>query len=413
MSLQIVATDLDGDPLSYGASDLPDGLAIDPVTGEIAGMVMPGAEGVYPTTVTVDDGTDPVQIAFQWTVSSGTNQAPDVTNPGSQANVEDDDIVLQIAASDFEDDPLTYAAAGLPPFLSIDPNTGEISGRIGFGSAAIYDVTVSVDDGVDTTHVDFQWTVGLPASPEIPAEVGVVSVNNTGWTTVPLAHGYTSMVVVATPLYTLASPAPCAACAQRKRRELRDPSRPHGRQHGSDHDDGPLPGDPGGRVRPGHLRPAARGGQVPLDHHRRPQQLERRQPRLPPELHGAGGDRSGADCERSAPDELLVVRHRPHHGAGPPPPLDRETVHADPDSERADEVVGYVVMEAGTWTLAGRTMEAGLGSDTVRGVGNGPPYDYPLSLSSARSRSRPWPDSMAVTGAGRCSTTRSTPAGRC
>ncbi len=47
---------------------------------------------------------------------------------------------------------------------------------------------------------------------------------------------------------------------------------------------------------------------------------------------------------------------------------------------RADEVVGFVVMEQGTGTINGVQYEAALGPDTVRGVGDHPPYYYTLSL---------------------------------
>lgn len=61
-----------------------------------------------------------------------------------------------------------------------------------------------------------------------------------------------------------------------------------------------------------------------------------------------------------------------------------KTVNEDPVTDRADETVGYIVIETGAGTLAGRDYEALLGADSVRGVDNSPPYAYPLaSLSSA------------------------------
>jgi len=59
-------------------------------------------------------------------------------------------------------------------------------------------------------------------------------------------------------------------------------------------------------------------------------------------------------------------------------------VGEDPDTARADEVIGYVVIEAGSGTLANRGYTAGLGADSVRGIDNGPPFSYSLSgLASA------------------------------
>lgn len=49
-------------------------------------------------------------------------------------------------------------------------------------------------------------------------------------------------------------------------------------------------------------------------------------------------------------------------------------VAEDPDRVRADETLGYIVTEAGGGSLCGRSFVAGLSGDTVRGVGNAPPY---------------------------------------
>lgn len=46
---------------------------------------------------------------------------------------------------------------------------------------------------------------------------------------------------------------------------------------------------------------------------------------------------------------------------------------------RANERVGYIVIEAGNGEIEGTRYEAGLGSDTIRGMGDSPPYDYPLT----------------------------------
>jgi len=72
IGLQIEASDADvDDTLSYSASGLPDGLTIDPVTGLISGTVAAGAAAGSPfaSEVTVDDGSDPVTIQFDWTVN--------------------------------------------------------------------------------------------------------------------------------------------------------------------------------------------------------------------------------------------------------------------------------------------------------------------------------------------------------
>jgi hypothetical protein len=55
----------------------------------------------------------------------------------------------------------------------------------------------------------------------------------------------------------------------------------------------------------------------------------------------------------------------------------------DPNT-RPPETIGYVVIEAGTGTIAGTGMaySAGLGSDSIRGIGNSPPYNYSVGAIS-------------------------------
>ena len=168
ISLDAGATDLDGDPLTYAATNLPPGLSISPTTGLITGTI--GATGAdtspYSVSVTVRDGaTVDATDTFTWTVTEvpPPNQPPtfDQDVP-SQSNAEGAVISLDAGATDPESDPLTYAATGLPAGLSIDTGTGLITGTIAFTAAAgsPYNVSVTVRDGptVDATDT-FQWTV--------------------------------------------------------------------------------------------------------------------------------------------------------------------------------------------------------------------------------------------------------------
>jgi hypothetical protein len=58
VALPIVAADADGDPLVYSASELPNGLAIDSVSGEIVGTINIAVafQSPYVVTVSADDG---------------------------------------------------------------------------------------------------------------------------------------------------------------------------------------------------------------------------------------------------------------------------------------------------------------------------------------------------------------------
>ncbi len=77
VSLQVVASDPDGDPLTYGASNLPAGLSINSSTGLISGK--PTTAGTRTVTLTVSDGRASASTTFSFAVSADTT-AP--TKPG-------------------------------------------------------------------------------------------------------------------------------------------------------------------------------------------------------------------------------------------------------------------------------------------------------------------------------------------
>jgi type VI secretion system Hcp family effector len=174
VSLQIVATS--HVPLTYGATNLPPGLSIDPATGLIGGTIQFGAAGTYTVVVTATDGGGLQGSAgFLWTVTH-TNRVPALTGPGDRAGLEGDVVSLQVTASDPDGDPLGYVAQGLPAVLSIDAATGLISGTIAAGAAGTYPATVTVTDpGLLAASASFNWTVTLG----LPRIAGVVA--SKGW----------------------------------------------------------------------------------------------------------------------------------------------------------------------------------------------------------------------------------------
>jgi|GEM_PF-6474414 len=90
---------------------------------------------------------------------------PEVTDPGAQSSAEGDVISLQIDATDVDSPTPHYSATNLPYGLSIDPDTGLISGSITYHAAAgsPYSPSVTVTDGTTPVTVYFTWTVSETA----------------------------------------------------------------------------------------------------------------------------------------------------------------------------------------------------------------------------------------------------------
>ena len=77
---------------------------------------------------------------------------------GDQESRADAPINLPIGASDPDDDPLEFTAAGLPPGVTIDRQTGTIAGTP--TAEGNYTVTVTVTDSFGgVTQISFAWDV--------------------------------------------------------------------------------------------------------------------------------------------------------------------------------------------------------------------------------------------------------------
>ena len=164
ISVFIVANDVDNDPLTFSDvnSSLPPGLSIDPVSGEIAGALDFNSAGSYAVTVAVSDGNSNVTTSFNWNVNN-VNRAPIITSSiGNQTNDEGNSINIVVLASDPDGDNLLYSASGVPSLpggVSIDVNSGLLSGILSPNSAGIYTITVAVSDGDLSATQAFSWVV--------------------------------------------------------------------------------------------------------------------------------------------------------------------------------------------------------------------------------------------------------------
>jgi uncharacterized repeat protein (TIGR01451 family) len=131
ISLPIIASDTNGDTLSFTATGLPPELTIDPATGVISGTLSAAAAGSHPVTVEVSDGTATSSVHFGWDVN-GLNHGPVATN-GNYNVVTGDSVSVTLQATDPDGDALTYSVTGGPdhgtltgdaPNLTYEPAAG-------------------------------------------------------------------------------------------------------------------------------------------------------------------------------------------------------------------------------------------------------------------------------------------------
>lgn len=163
-SYTIVATDEDGDTLTYRIIDLPTFLSYNSSNQTISGTPDNTDVGVHNVKLEVSDGVDTVSQQYALTVGN-TNDAPTrLTNIENQTILEDETFSLNVSGTftdEDEGDSLTFTAENLPSGLSIS-STGVISGSANNDAAMQGAFTVSViatDRGKATVTSDFQIVV--------------------------------------------------------------------------------------------------------------------------------------------------------------------------------------------------------------------------------------------------------------
>jgi len=158
----VVATDADGDTLTYSLTTSPTDMTIDPDTGEITWT--PSATGDYSVTVQVSDGDLTDTQSFTITVtkkpSSGpSNSAPKITSDPVTSVTVDDTYTYDVVATDADGDTLTYSLTTSPTDMTIDPDTGEITWTPDSTQIGDHNVTVEVSDGSKKDSQSFTVTV--------------------------------------------------------------------------------------------------------------------------------------------------------------------------------------------------------------------------------------------------------------
>jgi len=159
------------DTLAYSAIGLPEGLSINTATGQISGTPTNGAVGTGQVTVKATDGNGGVvSTSFDLTVEN-TNDGPAIASPiPDQQATEDQAFVLDINRffSDIDaGDQLTYTATGLPDGLSLNGETGVISGSPSNAAVGTMAIALTATDSQGAT-VGHQFTLTVENTNDAP-----------------------------------------------------------------------------------------------------------------------------------------------------------------------------------------------------------------------------------------------------
>ena len=165
----VEATDANDDTLTYGLRG-PDAVSFDIDTA--MGQLMTKAaldyetKSIYMVTVTANDGEDTATIDVTITVTD-VNEAPEFASATAERMIAEntaagENIDAPVAATDADDDTLTYALGGPDAgSFGIDTATGQLMTKsaLDYGTKSSYMVTVTATDGEYTATIDVTITV--------------------------------------------------------------------------------------------------------------------------------------------------------------------------------------------------------------------------------------------------------------
>ncbi|HKD36692.1 MAG TPA: putative Ig domain-containing protein, partial [Pirellulales bacterium] len=152
---------------NYSVSGLPAGFSLG--AGYISGEFTPDdvTGSPYHVTVTINDGFNTASTTFDWLATPAG--AITLQSPFPQTNNVGNSVIVGISANTTSGLPLSYSATGLPTGLSINSQTGLITGKVANLSAipGHFNPIVTVTDGVNTASTRFQWTIDYVSIPNI------------------------------------------------------------------------------------------------------------------------------------------------------------------------------------------------------------------------------------------------------
>ena len=167
-----VATDADGDPLSYSLSGTDAArFTIDPATGEVRFIAAPdvenpgdaGGDNIYDIVVTASDGPNRTNQPVAITVTDVNDNQPIFTSETSAGVAENQTLAYTAMATDADGDALSYSLSGTDATLfTINAATGEVRFREApdfenpgdMDRDNVYDITVTASDNINDTNQD-------------------------------------------------------------------------------------------------------------------------------------------------------------------------------------------------------------------------------------------------------------------
>lgn len=156
-TFQPVATDADGDVLTFSINNRPSWATFNSATGLLSGTPGAAVSGDFSgITISVSDGANSASLgAFTIFVTAQPANTPPVISGSPLMTIIAGNLYdFQPTASDADGDTLTFAVNGLPGWASFDTATGRLSGTPVSANVGVYsNISISVSDGEDSASL--------------------------------------------------------------------------------------------------------------------------------------------------------------------------------------------------------------------------------------------------------------------
>ncbi|SEA06862.1 Putative Ig domain-containing protein [Desulfuromusa kysingii] len=177
LHFNLTATDADGDPLTYTASNLPNGAGIDAATGDFSWTPTFDQSQIYAVTFSVSDGESVDTETINITVADvALNRAPELSAIGNKAVSEGETQYIPVSATDPDGDNLVYSVTNLPSGATFDAANRIFTWPTNFDQAGIYSLTFYVSDGTLTDSEQISITINNVNRPPVLNSVGTQTV---------------------------------------------------------------------------------------------------------------------------------------------------------------------------------------------------------------------------------------------
>ncbi len=182
LAFTILATDADGDALTYGASNLPDGATFNPATRQFVWTPnYSGSNNIRVFSVTFSVNDDSAEDTELVTINvNPVNRSPVLEPIGPRELVAGENFNLIINATDPDvalGQHLTYSAVDVPSGAVFAPSTRSFSWLPGNIQAGTYNVTFVVSDGSLQDSEVVPFNVVSANEPPVLATIGAQSVH--------------------------------------------------------------------------------------------------------------------------------------------------------------------------------------------------------------------------------------------